>query len=232
MIAAAAWTARLLEKRDESEGVRTFRLSVPDGFDFLPGMWAMFHFSDAPKTARAYSLASSPLERGHVEITMSRVGEFSERFFGLREGDEVEAKGPYGKWVFTGELAPAALVSGGTGITPFRSMARYAVAKGLHAELSLFYSTKTASDVIYGDELAEFARSGMKIHHTVTRERRDGPTGRITVELLRRELPRFAATHFFLCGPAKLVDDLSKGLAAAGLPMSQIHREVWGDYQL
>lgn len=235
MISASHWDAKLLDAYDECPGVRTFRLTAPDGFHFLPGMWVMLHFPDAPKAARAYSIASSPLEKGHIEITMGQVGDFSARFFDLKPGDSIAAKGPYGKWVFTENIKRAALVSGGTGITPFRSMARYAIAKGRHKGLSLFYSSKTPLDAIYKHELAEFSRAGIKVHHTITRaagERWDGPTGRITTQLLESALENFTSTHFFLCGPTKLVSDLVAGLRSRGIPEEQLHHEMWGDYQL
>ena len=44
--AACDLVARLLEIHDEAAGARTFRLSVPDDFSFIPGMWVMIQFPD------------------------------------------------------------------------------------------------------------------------------------------------------------------------------------------
>lgn len=210
----------LLAVVTECEGVKTFRLSVPDAFTFLPGMFVLLHFEDAPKVSRAYSISSSPHEKGYVEVTLNKVGDFTQRLFALKRGDRIGLRGPYGKWLYTDDLARAALISGGTGITPFRSMARYALSKGLPNELSIFHCADAVSERLFQGELAEFSRRGIKVH-----SRAD-----ITVDLLRGKLRDFAATHFFLCGPDSLVEGLSRDLAAAGIPPGQVHREKWGDY--
>src|SRR5206468_11636607 len=62
-------TARLLEIHDEAAGARTFRLSVPDDFCFIPGMWVMIQFPDKKEHASAYSISSSPLAKGHIDLS-------------------------------------------------------------------------------------------------------------------------------------------------------------------
>lgn len=231
------FSSALLGVSDECAGIKTFRLAVPPEFAFTPGMFIMISFEDAPKISRAYSISSSPFEKGAIEITLNQVGDFTARLFSLKPGQSLTLKGPYGRWLYSDDVKQAALISGGTGITPFRSMARYVLQKGLANKLAIFYSTKTPSDAIYRRELDEFNRSGIKVYHTITRpqlmkpgEKWNGPTGRITADLLAAELPDFLATTFYMCGPVSLVEHLSQGLLSKGIPKKQIRYEKWGDY--
>lgn len=214
-----SFTSRLLGTVDECPKVRTFRLSAPPDFTFTPGMFVMLHFQDNPKDVRAYSIASSPLEKGSIEITLNLLGDFTRKMFELKEGDALELKGPYGKWVYRDDIRQAALISDGTGIAPFRSMARYALAKRLPNQLMIFDSAENSSEIIYKNELAQFERAGIKVRHE-----------RPSVDLLIREIPEFSSTTYFLCGSKTLIDGLSSGLLAQGIPQSHIRYEKWGDY--
>lgn len=236
-IAPRSWRAKLLKIADEAPGVRTFRFEAPPDFEFFPGMWVMISFSDEPEVSRAYSMSSSPLERGYIELTLSKVGKFTARLFDLAPGAYLKLKGPYGKWHYDDGVSRAVLVSGGTGITPLRSMARYVLGKPLPGNsLSIFYSAKTPDDVIYRAELEQLARQGVKVWITVTRPASEhgrpwtGPTGRLSAELIRREAADFDSAVFFICGPNSLVSDIAGGLRALGVAPERIRHEKWGDY--
>lgn len=225
------FTAKILEAREECRNVKTFRLSVPDWFSFVPGQWAMFHFADDPKLQRAYSISSSPLVRGHIEISLNDVGPFTDRLFKLRGGETLEAKGPYGKWVYKGE-PNAVLVSGGTGVTPFRAMGLYHMEAKLPGKLTILHSAKTREDILYKSDFARFRAHGIKEYTTLTGETWEGPMGRLTPDIVARETPGFPDADFFFCGPNAFVKELVAGLAAKGVPDERLHREKWGDYKL
>lgn len=230
------FTAALLETRQECEHVRTFRLSVPEGFAFLPGQWVMLHFGDEPQHARAYSISSSPLQKGFIEISFNDVGPFTRRMFGLRAGETVEARGPYGKWVYSGE-PNAVLVSGGTGITPFRAMGRYVLEAKLPATMTILYSARRADAMLYRGDLESFRRGGIKVYATLTgaeagRDGWTGPVGRLTPQIVARETPRFPDADFWFCGPKDFVSELAEGVVALGADRARVHREKWGDYKL
>lgn len=212
----------VLEVKDECPGVKTFRLSVPRDFSFSPGMWVMLHFADNPKISRAYSISSSPFEKGYIDISLNHVGEFTSRLLALKPHDLIVLRGPFGKWIYTDEATPAALITGGTGLAPFRSMARYVLAKGLPNKLHIFYSAKTPSAILYRNDLSEFRRRGIAV--TIEKNRIDG-------ELLSRRLPGFGATYFYLCGSVSMVETLARDLKKRGIPRERIRYEKWGDFQ-
>ena len=125
-----------------------FRIA-PDGWSlpcYTPGQFAVVGLpKNAPRIAmsdpetpagdpgrlirRAYSIASSPLARDHVEIFVNLVtsGEFTPRLFALRPGDRLWL-GPKLTGLFTLRDVPrdrnVALVATGTGVAPYMSMLR------------------------------------------------------------------------------------------------------------
>lgn len=228
--------SRVLGVVEECAGVRTFRLAVPPDFSFAPGMWVMLRFSEEPKLSRAYSISSSPAASGHIEISFNRVGALTRRLFALKGGEVLDLKGPYGKWRYRDD-PHAVLISGGTGLTPFRSMCRYALEKGLPNRLTLLYSAKTPAAILYRRELSDFSRAGIKVHITITRpqamgpeETWNGPTGRLGIDSVAREVPDFLSACYYLCGPKSLVRDFTNGLLAKGVSRERVRYETWGDY--
>lgn len=225
---------------DESPGIRTFRLRfpAPGDFSFLPGQFVMLSFPDAPRYSRAYSIGSSPLEKGFIDVTLNKVAKFTARMFELQGGETLVARGPYGKWVYTDDIPHAVLISGGTGVTPFRCISRYVIHKGLPNRITILYSTRTPTDIIYRQEFQDLARRpNFKVVFTVTRPQLmpegqswEGAKGRFGVGMIEEAVPDFYEATYFLCGPNQLVRDLSAALAAKGVPAQHIRREKWGEF--
>lgn len=228
---------KLLSARTEVPGVTTFRFSSPEGFLFVPGQFVMFHFEDDPKTWRAYSICSSPMKAAeHFEVTVGMVGPFSDRLGKLTPGGEhgLVARGPFGKWIYDGSLPHAVLISGGTGITPFRAMCALKRDGGKAGFLTVCYSAKTPDDLIFRDEYAAWKEAGIVVHPRITRPLDaktpwNGLTGRWTAEALHKIADDTKAVYY-LCGPNKMVQELREGLQAQGVPAENVRTEKWGDY--
>jgi len=200
----------------------------------------MFHFPGAPKVTRAYSIASSPLEEGYIDIALNEVHAFTARMFSLRRGETLLAHGPYGKWVYEDHIPHAVLISGGTGITPIRGIVRYVLGKGLPNRLTILASARTPADLLYREESAEWSRRpNIRVVHTITRphllaphEKWDGPTGRIDLAMVKAAVPEtdFPKAHFYMCGPNQLIEALAGALSADGVPRERIRYEKWGKF--
>ncbi|MBI3547978.1 MAG: hypothetical protein HY078_02890 [Elusimicrobia bacterium] len=230
--------ATVAQIRDETPSVKAFRLSLPEGvpFPFTPGQFVMVNFPSEPENTRAYSLASSPLEAGFVEIAFAKAGAFTARMFDLKVGDTLGVEGPYGKWIYK-EDPHAVLISGGTGITPFRSIIRYAADKRLPRKITLIYSARSAAEIIFAKDLEAWASlPNVNTVVTVTRPQEPsssgwkGRTGRIGIDLIRESVPDSNSATFYLCGPNALVSELSGVLGTAGVPRERIRYEKWGEF--
>lgn len=219
---------KLLSAKDEAPGVRTFRFASPAGFRFTPGQFLMFHFADDPKTWRAYSVCSSPAAAGeYFEITVGMVGAFSDRLGALKPHDEggLVVRGPFGKWTYDGSVPHAVLVSGGTGVTPFRAMCLLKRDMGLAGRLTVCSSAKTCADELFRAERAEWAKAGVVLHARYTREGGERWTASSVVAAAADP-----DATYYLCGPNKMVQELREGLAALGVAAEKIRVEKWGDY--
>lgn len=226
---------------DETPRARTFHMESPCGpaWDFLPGQFVQLRLPEDPKTIRAYSLTSSPLEPGRLEITLEKAGPFTERLFELKPGNDLQVRGPFGKFIYRESAAHAVLLAGGSGVTPFRSFVRYVRDKGLPNRLTLVYSIYTPSDIIFRKEFEELCRTNhnFKVFYTVTRpqtmapgETWNGPTGRITLPYLKGLISDFDGAAYYICGSTRFIHDVAHLLRGAGILDHQIIYEKWGDF--
>lgn len=212
------------------------RLSL-DGarFPYLAGQAALLGVADQPDRV-PYSMASAPgesRERGYLEFLLKlEPGGWGVHLAGLRRGARVAVQGPVGSFVFppNPEERRFLFVAGGTGIAPLRSMIRHVLNSRQPGRLHLLYSARTPLDFAYLPELTRYARDGMlRIVVTATREVSDrwrGERGRITSERLS-SLVDAPETLCFVCGPARMVDDVPRMLLNLGIEGKRIRIEEW-----
>ena len=125
---------RLAEMEPVTHNIKTFRFKPLNGqeipFDYLPGQFLTLNISpQGIPTRRSYTIASSPLWRDRIEITVKREPQgLVSRWLhdDLKVGDEVEIEAPNGTFTFTGDQSQSiVLIGAGIGITPMMSVARY-----------------------------------------------------------------------------------------------------------
>lgn len=151
-----------------------------------------------------------------------------------KEGDAVELSGPLGDFYYD-RIRDAKIVvalAGGSGITPFFSMAE-AIADGIEDfELTILYGSRTAEGILLREELdAVAARSGgrVKVVHVLSDEEREGyEHGFLTAELVRKYAPE-GDYSVFMCGPQAMYDYEERELQKLSLPRRRIRRELSGD---
>ncbi len=214
--------------RRETPRVKSFRLQLPMWMPHLPGQHYDVRLTapDGYRAQRSYSVASSPLDEGTIELTIDLLadGEVSPYFHEVVvEGDQVEVRGPFASYfVWRGE-SPALLVGGGSGVVPLMAMLRHRRRVAPAAPMRLVYSVRTAADVIFGDELGDDALL------TFTRERPDGwsgHSGRIDAALVAE--PAAGVQVAFVCGSNGFVEAASELLLDSGLEAGQIRTERFG----
>jgi ferredoxin-NADP reductase len=212
----------------ETPRVKSFRIELPMWMPHLPGQHYDVRLTapDGYRAQRSYSVASSPLDAGEIELTIDRLddGEVSPYFHDVVvEGDRVEVRGPFASYfVWRGE-APALLVGGGSGVVPLMAMMRHRRRTMPELRMRLVYSVRTAADVIYADELADDALV------TYTREPPEGwkgHVGRIDAALLS-DADRDAAIAF-ICGSNAFVEAAAKLLLDTGFEAARIRTERFG----
>jgi ferredoxin-NADP reductase len=212
----------------ETPRVKSFRIQLPLWMPHLPGQHYDVRLTapDGYRAERSYSVASSPLDEGEIELTIDLLadGEVSPYFHEVVvEGDQVEVRGPFASYfVWRGE-APVLLVGGGSGVVPLMAMLRHRRRTMPELEMRLVYSIRSAEDVIYAEELRDDAVL------TFTREPPDGwtgHTGRIDASLIADADPDFGLA--FICGSNGFVETASELMMQAGVAPQRIRTERFG----
>lgn len=220
--------ATVISVKEETPSVRSYRLSLPEWVPHLPGQHYDVRLTapDGYRALRSYSVASSPLDTGEVELTIDRLpeGEVSAYFHDVVvEGDQVEIRGPFAShFVWRGE-SPALLVGGGSGVVPLMSMLRHRRRTAPDLPMRLVYSVRTGDDVIFAGELGDettltFSRSAP--------EGWTGRTGRIDEKMVAEAA--FDSGWAFVCGSNGFVESATDLLLEAGYEPDRIKTERFG----
>jgi ferredoxin-NADP reductase len=216
--------------KPETPRVKSFRIALPMWMEHLPGQHYDVRLTapDGYRAQRSYSIASSPLEEGEIELTVDRLedGEVSPYFHDvIAEGDQVEVRGPFTSYfVWRGEH-PVLLVGGGSGVVPLMAMLRHRRLTMPELPMRLVYSVRGADDVIYVDELGDDAVL------TFTREAPDGWSGhrgRIDRPLIEQSARSLTSGIAFVCGSNGFVEAATVLLLESGFEPHRIRTERFG----
>ena len=226
---AATYEIRLIGRKDVAEGTMAFLFEKPLGFSFKAGQFMRFTLIDPPETdaqgnARTFSLAGAPYEDDLMIATRMRDTAFKRVLKGMALGARVVARGPYGLLTLHEDAArPAVFLTGGIGITPFRSILMQAARDQLARTIILFYSNQQPEDAAFLDELSGLhgKLEGFKLIAVMTDMARsnrswDGLTGHIDAEMLNTHIDDPGGPVYYIAGPPGMVAAMQKILAGAG----------------
>ena len=227
--------------QSETTRVKTIAFDVPGWRGHLAGQHVDIRLTaeDGYQAQRSYSIASPQGSDSRLELTVEHVkeGEVSPFLLDvLALGEVIELRGPIGGY-FTwrpGDAGPLMLVAGGSGIVPLMAILRTRTAAADRTPVRLLYSSRTAGDIIYRDELDRMANAGdgLEIVHTLTREQPPnwvGERGRIGQAMLSKySWPAPARPLAFVCGPTPFVEAVANALVALELAPDRIKTERFG----
>jgi ferredoxin--NADP+ reductase len=198
-----------------------------------------------PLLRRAFTIASSPDDRGEFEFFIQRVdeGELTRRLWELGTGGRVWLdERVYGRFTLA-EIpthADLVLVATGTGLAPYISMLRHYQGRSRWKRCALLHGARSVDDLGYRAELEALAARDASFHYlpTLTRETEgsdwSGLRGRVQTWLdpeRFRALTGFALTpesaRVFLCGNPEMIADVTARLAEHGFKPH--HRRTPGE---
>lgn len=206
---------KLLEIRPVTHDVKEFRVEKPKGYHFIPGQatdvsvnlpeWKdnkhPFTFTGLNGDAfLQFTIKGYPERHGVTEVLHR-----------LKPGEEIIIGDVWGAIEYQGA---GCFLAGGAGITPFLAIFRQLHKDGQAAGNTLYFSNKTAADIIEHDELLRIL--GVRANFLLTREKRPGLLhGRIDKDFLKEQISDFRQP-FYICGPDAMVHELSDTLATLG----------------
>src|SRR5271168_610137 len=204
----------------ELPDTKTIKLKWPEGHDveFKTGQFITVYWPDTPAYKRAYSLSSCALDRGFYEITVKRDGKMGTRIVDWAKiGDKMGVLPPVGKFLPVYEPDKKLIcIAGGSGVTPFRAFVREATRRKLETKITILYSVRSTSDIIFNAEFLELQAENENFKFFVTCTRLSpehawtGRRGRIESEWVRQHIGDLGKTVFYACGPNALVEATEK----------------------
>jgi len=242
----------IVDVRDETGTARTFRLAAdPEAGGrplayFRAGQYLSLKVEvDGVGTTRPFSISSAPYEAlgddGYYEITIRRDPDGFVSPYVLdrwQVGTRIKSSGPCGTFYYEPLRDAGRIVglAGGSGVTPFRSIAREIVHGDLEVGLSLLYGSSDQDDILFHDELRALqaeAPDRLQVVHVLSCEEvslEGCEQGFITAEIIQKYAD-VTDSSFFVCGPQEMYRFVEKELAGFDLPPRRVRREVWGATQ-
>lgn len=233
--------AQLEKKVELSPHVVSFHFTRHNGFDYKPGQYVKvtvpLRVDDNRGDTRFFTIASAPTEKDIIITTKMQDSEFKKSLYSVEVGDTVRMRGPFGSFVLDEQKKqPTVFISGGLGITPFRSMLRYVHDKNIDIPITHFISYPSYLHAPYLDEVMEIAKKNslIKLIPFFTQDRKDDihhEKGRITQEKLKLYVEKLYESVYYVTGPTEMVDIISSALKSLGISEEFVHREYFSGYQ-
>jgi len=225
----------------ETNDVRTFCFMAdqPMLFFFKPGQFVTIELEiDGQQQMRSYTISSSPSVPYSFSLTIKRVpgGKVSNWIHDhLKEGDVLPVNGPVGNFNAIDFPAEKVLfLSGGVGITPVMSMARWFFDTNGAVDMVFVHSARTPADIIYHRELRHMASriNNFKLHLVCERyeigQTWSGYRGYLNQAMLELIAPNFMHREIFCCGPTPYMRAIKQLLQHNQFDLAHYHQEAFG----
>jgi ferredoxin-NADP reductase len=229
--------------REEVSGVKIFTLQPADGrpLPYKAGQYlTLVHHSTHGEVRRSYSITSSPALDEPLSIGVKRIenGLFSRMLVdNTHVGDKLTSAGVAGLFTIPEDTTPFKQIfflAAGSGITPIYSLLKTLL--NAHPELSavLLYSNSTPERAMFLEPLRKLAIDFPDRLHAefIFSNSPDLSRARLHKDLLHSFLHTlskapFEQQLFYLCGPDNYMRLMSFALRQAGIPESNIRKEIF-----
>jgi ferredoxin-NADP reductase/nitrite reductase/ring-hydroxylating ferredoxin subunit len=246
---------KLLERTSHNgTDIMSFKLARSDGKDYLNYSAGQFLIMDLgtkedPKGAtRSFTIASSPTEKEWVLVsTRIRDSLFKLKLSKLDVGASIKITAAFGKFTLPDDHSkPVVFLSGGIGVTPFRSMIKYATDMQLATRITMFDANRNQQNILYREEFDGWSKlnENLKLVYTISNQdvashglsvssEWKGEKGFIDKSMLARHLSvdEISNAIFYICGPPAMLNAMQKLLSKEfGVPDKRIKVEVFTGY--
>ncbi|HSF52012.1 MAG TPA: Rieske 2Fe-2S domain-containing protein [Nitrososphaeraceae archaeon] len=197
--------------------------------DYTAGQFAFFDigevYNDPKGPIRHFTISSSPTENFIMFTTRIRDSPYKKRLLALEKGTKVKVRGPEGQFVIHQDYTkPVVFLSGGIGVTPFRSMIKYVTDMQLPVKIIMFDSNRNLNNIIFKKEFDEWAsiNKNLKIIYTISEKDQNdeqslslstatddwkGEYGRINKAMILKYVDTHVLDNsiFYICGPPSML---------------------------
>lgn len=228
------YTFALKEKKVIATETMAFVFEYGDQeFTFRPGQFVDVtlenpKYKDDQGITRAFSIASSPLDNYLMVATRLTDSAMKKSLAELELERLVHVDGPLGSFKLHSDKAvPAVMLTGGIGITPFRSIIKDATEQSSEQKLTLIYSNRTPEDAAFVDDLEEWQSHNVNFNFITRWTKEDG---HIDESFLKKHIKNLAAPMYYVAGPAGMVAGTTQLLIEIGVKEDNIRFEEFAGY--
>jgi ferredoxin-NADP reductase len=231
-----------VERQKEADGIYSFIFNSRDNLKFKPGQYMEWTLpmakSDSRGNRRYLTISSSPTEK---ELMLSvrlpaPASSFKQHLDRLKTGDHLLASHLSGSFVLPkDERRKVALLAGGIGITPFRSMVKELLDSGQKRDIALLYSANSPNELAFRELFDSAKAIGLKTTYTITNTADpptnwQGHTGPIGEDLINDAVPDYKNRLFYISGPYGFVRAAREALLKLGVTGRQIITDYFPGY--
>ena len=202
--------------------------------NYNAGQFAFFDigqvYNDPKGPIRHFTISSSPTENFIMLTTRIRDSPYKKRLSTLEKGAKVSFRGPEGQFVLHQDYSKyTVFISGGIGVTPFRSMIKYATDMQLPLPIIMFDSNRDRNNILFKKEFDDWAsiNKNLKIIYTISEKEEEeeeqqqhneqsplstandwkGEYGRIDKVMILKYVDTNVLNNsiFYICGPPNML---------------------------
>lgn len=224
----------LAAKKEIAPNVMSFWFTSQSRNKFLPGQfweWTLPHQkTDQRGVRRFFTIASSPTENQILLTTrFSSMGSsFKTALKNLMPGEKIAVLNLGGDFVLpiSKPHLKLAFLAGGIGITPFRSMLKFALDLKLDCDITLLYAARSENDLIF-TKLFNNAHTafGLKTKYLL-----DDKGEKLDEQTIKKEITDYRDRVFYVSGPEPMVAAVTQTLRTLKIPARQIKRDFFPGY--
>jgi ferredoxin-NADP reductase len=184
------------------------------------------------------SIVNSPNEKGILALTTRlRLKEslFKRTLNEMQLGEEVEIGKIAGEFVLPDSTdRPVVFIALGIGITPYRSMLRWALEENKPYNFTLIYSDDEIESMAFLEELKQMEKEhsdNFRIVQVVTKDENwQGEKRRVDANFIKHYFDDITKPLYYISGPPKAVFAVRDNFKEAGIPEDQIKADDFYGY--
>ncbi len=220
---------RVQQIRRETDDTFTLELGSANGrepFGFAAGQFNMLYVRGIGEVP--ISISGDPARSDILVHTTREVGAVTRAMRGLKKGDVLGVRGPFGVgWPVEAAVGhDVVIVAGGIGLAPLRPSIYHLLGRrDQYGKIVLLYGTRTPADLLFRKELEAWrARLDVEVYVTVDRaiERWHGNVGVVTKLIPRAPFDPSRAVAM-VCGPEIMMRFTALELEKRGIPTDHIY---------
>jgi Na+-transporting NADH:ubiquinone oxidoreductase subunit F len=217
-------------------------LISPKEISFLAGQIMSFSVmpdSQGAKTSRTYSISSTPADSGTLQFIVKHVpgGKVSGYIHQkLKQGDEIELKGPFGNLYVRDDGRDMICIAGGSGMSSIKSIVTDLLQKNeKKRQIWFFFGGQTQKDIFYTEYFGKFEKQFGNFHfipciadkNDVSCKCERGLVTEIAHKFIEEKIELPQELSAYLCGSRGLLEAAVKMLVSSGISEKNIFYDMF-----